>query len=353
MKYELNASVDKYNVNPINNYLNKTGKQIRNNFKDMFVGYELNYGEHFIDNMEFENGYKINLIIVISKDEEFPKLKIALLDKYKNKLKQIELNVNTLKIGSEYKATIFYNDNEYNINLKVNTSTKIYNKNSHSIIEGIFDTTIDYKNEYVNVHFRIDAPYYQHSNDYNYTQEQKDEFYSEVYSIFKNLGWDIKTNNGCDYIYKDKQKLYLHPQDFSGDILKNDIKIIHEVLQNAKTFQSRWTDVYKNLYDIADEEYKNILLSKERFIKDDILNAFKTKRSNLYICDSWGVLENVFNKYKIQRLSCYNKYFGFGIMQEIFKELINNELIKTAECKNGTGYRTNKELLKKLKINVT
>lgn len=206
-----------------------------------------------------------------------------------------------------------------------------------------FDTTADYGNEYAKVYFRLSPAYYQYP-DYNYTQEQKDEFYNEIYPIFESMGWaEEGTQNlrGCCHIVKGKQRLYLHPQDFSGTVLKNDIATIHNALQNGKTFKYRWTDVYETIYDITDEDYAVILETKREDIITDLIESFRTKRKNLFITSNFTVLQNVDSRHKIKRVQSNNQFgMTFKFIQQLFRELIEQGRITTAETKAGTGYRT-------------
>ena len=227
-----------------------------------------------------------------------------------------------------------------------------------------FDTNIKYSdNEYSNVYFRIETPsYYKASYGVGFENNtDRNNFDEEVKMLFLNNGWELLKENrssGCCYeVVKGNQRLYLHPQNISGDVIKNEIKIIADLLQNNKTFSLRWVDVYEDIYDMTDDEYIKIFKDNIENIKIDLLEGFQTKRKNLFRTCSYQVMENITKKYNVKRLKCNFKDFesgkiGYNFVNDIFEDLIKNELIVTASTKNGTGYRTNKELLKKLKINV-
>lgn len=344
-KYELNLELEKGWSYPINSYLNKKGNETH-----LESGHILEYGK-YIDNNQFENEYKLELQVVIGGCNQYNSLKVALVDNKNNRLAIQDTNIKTLIPGEEHNFKFNYNNDDYIVNFKTTISTEIKTDGGRSN----FEIEKSYPNEYANVYFRVNAPYYQHSNNYNYTQEQNDDFYNEVYHIFKELGWEITEQKGCDYINKGKQKLYLHPQAFSGEVLKNEIVLIHAALQNGKTFNSRWTDVYEDLFDITKEEYLKMLESKQTEIEKDILEIYKTKRKNLYITDTWAPLQNVLNKYKVRRLGnrlgLSSGDIDYNFMINVLDKLIAQNKIVTADTKNGKGYRTiNKTEQKELKI---
>ena len=71
----------------------------------------------------------------------------------------------------------------------------------------------------------------------------------------------------------------------------------------------------------------------------------RTKRSNLYITNYFTVLDKIFNKYRIKRLTHYVGVYSdgdpdFRWMNEVFSRLVAEGKITTAKCKNRTGYRT-------------
>lgn len=344
-KYELNLELGKYWTYPINSYLSQRGNETH-----LETGYELEY-DKYIENNHFINGNQFGFLVVIGEYNQYNSIKVALKDEKNKQLINQYVTIRDLTPGEKHKFEFDYNNDNYIVNLNIAKSTEIKTDGKRSN----FEIGKEYPNEYANIYFRIDALYYQHSKNYSYTQEEEDVFYNEVYGIFKDLGWDVTEQKGCDYIYKGKQKLYLHPQDFSGEVLKDEILLIHEALQNGKTFNSRWTDVYEDLFDITKEEYLKMLESKQTEIEKDILEIYKTKRKNLYITDTWTPLQNVLNKYKVRRLGnrlgLSSGDIDYKFMINVLDKLIAQNKIVTAETKNGIGYRTiNKTEQKELKI---
>ena len=56
----------------------------------------------------------------------------------------------------------------------------------------------DYGNEYVDAHFRINAPAYRSGSYLGFTPEEHDRFYLEAGTVFRSLGWEI-TAQGSGY----------------------------------------------------------------------------------------------------------------------------------------------------------
>jgi len=212
---------------------------------------------------------------------------------------------------------------------------------------------------YKEVYFRIETPMYYNNNGVGFKNQQDSEsFHSKVLNIFLNDGWQLKedkykSNGGCNKITKDKQELYLHPQSFSGIVLEENISYIEQLLSDSNIFELRKTDIYEEVFDITDKEYLNILESKRQEIKLDIMEVYKTKRSNLYITNNMSQIKKVLDKYRIKRLSHYigvysSSNIDWQYIADIFEGLVNEKKIISAQTRNGVGYRTDKKLLKKM-----
>ena len=216
----------------------------------------------------------------------------------------------------------------------------------------------EYIMNYKKIYFRINTPsYYRASYGVGFeTKEDGQLFQNIVTQLFLNDGWEVKKDRymsgGCNTITKDKQELYLHPQSISGVIAENNIIHVENLLSNSELFKFEKTDIYDDVFDITDEKYLSILKSKKEFIEQDILTIFKTKRSNLYITDSFTPLLRVLDKYKIKRLSSYigiisSNNIDVQFMCKLFENLVEQGDIITAKTKSGTGYRTKTEKGKK------
>jgi len=208
---------------------------------------------------------------------------------------------------------------------------------------------------YKKVYFRIHTPmYYNPKYGLGFsTPEDATLFDKTITELFLNDGWTIKEKkfkDSCNRVVKDKQELYLHPQSISGVVLEENIPHIEQLLSNSSIFKFEKTDIYEDVFDITDEEYINILKSKQNEIEQNILAVYKTKRKNLYITDTWTPLIKVLDRYRIKRLSNYSGVISSSnidvkYITELFENLIKQNKIVTAKTKYGLGYRTNKELL--------
>ncbi len=162
---------------------------------------------------------------------------------------------------------------------------------------------LDYGNEYVCVHFRINAKGYEYLS-FRFTEEEKIAFDKELVEIFTSLGWECKERElygACQTWHNEKSHLYLHPQDFSGEVLKNDIKAIAKALENNSTFVLRWVDLYETVFDMTDEEYEMILSKKDEEIRNTVLEVCKTTRSNKF-CYANDVVRVLSEKFRVRRI---------------------------------------------------
>jgi len=161
----------------------------------------------------------------------------------------------------------------------------------------------DYGNDYVNVYFRMETKGYGYPT-FSFSEEDRNAFDTELVKAFTALGWKCKKetyNGSCSTWIKGKSYLYLHPQNFSGEVLKNEVKQIAEALEKNNTFYLRWVDLYETVYDITDTEYEEILSSKDEQIKNAILENCKTTRTNKY-CYSNDIIRLISNKFGIKRI---------------------------------------------------
>lgn len=161
----------------------------------------------------------------------------------------------------------------------------------------------DYGNEYVNVHFRMETKGYGYPS-FSFLEEDRKVFNSELAEVFTSLGWKCEEKayrGSCATWYKGKQHLYLHPQDFSGEVLKNEVKQIAEALEKRNTFYLRWVDLYETVYDMTDQEYEEILSAKDEDIKKSLLEKSKTTRISKYYY-AFDVARSLANKFRLSRI---------------------------------------------------
>lgn len=113
-----------------------------------------------------------------------------------------------------------------------------------------WDRAAAYGNEYVNAHFRINTPAYDEKK--NWDEQHIAEFDADCRAAFEKLGWEVtspRRSGSCATVRKGKSSLYLHPQDFSGEVLKAEVVSIAETLTAAESFSIQWVDLYETVYD--------------------------------------------------------------------------------------------------------
>ncbi len=177
-----------------------------------------------------------------------------------------------------------------------------------------WDPDVDYGNEYSNVYFNIDTRGYGYPN-FCFTDEDRVAFDRDIVEIFTALGWKCESeayNGSCSEWYKGKSHLYMHPQQLSGEVLKNEIKAIAEVLTGRESFKLRWVDLHDTVYDMTDNDYEEFLTSKNDEIKSVVLENCKTSRTNKFK-DTYDVARYVANKIRLRRIGQNDgRNYGLG-----------------------------------------
>lgn len=190
----------------------------------------------------------------------------------------------------------------------------------------------DYGNEYVNVYFRMETKGYGYPS-FSFTEDDRNAFDSEVTEVFASLGWKCEKeaySRSCATWYKGKQHLYLHPQNFSGEVLKSEVKQIAEALEKRNTFYLIWVDLYETVYDMTDQEYEEILSQKDEDIKKTLLKNSKTTRTSKYYY-AFDVARSLANKFRLSRIG-ENDGRNYGTGQTI------NHILGVVQCLIDEGY---------------
>lgn len=181
---------------------------------------------------------------------------------------------------------------------------------------------VDYGNEYSNVYFRIDTPSYDvmHGGWYDTTNKRwgldnRNAVGKEIDKIFTNLGWKCEErgfNGVCSTYTKGKSHLYMHPQDYSGEVLKSEIKSVAEAIEKAKTFSLRWVELYDTVYDMTDEEYETYLKGKDEEIRKALFETCVTTRKNKYFY-AFDICRGLANQFRLRRVGLNDgRNFGSG-----------------------------------------
>lgn len=217
-----------------------------------------------------------------------------------------------------------------------------------------WDSNLNYGNEYSNVFFEINALGYRYPS-YNFAEGEKKAFYDDVRSALEPLGWHMENGSkswNCDTIVNGKSYLYLHPQSFSGDVLKNHIKEIAEALQNHKTFSLKWVNLYETVYDIPDNEYEEYLNSKDDEIRRSLFEKCKTTRTTKFYYAS-EVCLRIADRFQLKRIGIGNRQTVAHI-RKIMDCMIAEGLLIGADRDGGKLVRSpNKTEQKKSHINLS
>lgn len=194
---------------------------------------------------------------------------------------------------------------------------------------------------YRKVYFRIKSSYI-HDKDWP-DSGTKSAFQEETRSLFQSNGWYIQpgTQNGaCDTAVKGQQDLYLHPMNFSGVILEDEIPRLEKLFEQAGSFFCYHTNRYEEYLNLSDDAYRLLLESMRADITDEILKQCRTKRKNLFVVDP--VALNVAGKFAVCRLSDRERN-GTVInlfVSQIVAELVSDGRLISAKTKYGEGLRT-------------
>lgn len=153
-------------------------------------------------------------------------------------------------------------------NIKYHDNTTGVQYGEDHMLTNNWNPDLDYGNEYVSVYFRVETKGYGYP-DFCFSDADRKAFDKDIESVFGNLGWSCKEKayrGTCATYDNGASHLYLHPQNFSGVILKNDVKKVAEALSSATAFSLRWVDLYETVYDMDDDTYYAIL-NEQRLLK--------------------------------------------------------------------------------------
>ena len=192
-------------------------------------------------------------------------------------------------------------------------------------------------NVYVKCYFRIESGY---KWGEGMNEDLNKNFNKELKAIFKPLGFTIKEPkyNHCSIeVWRGAENLYCHPMDLVGYIKEYNILEIEKAIKQAKTFSFRCVDTYDKVFNYSDGELIFELAKIKDKIEQDILEMFKTKRSNLYksISPLWDYKTNI----KFFRDDLNLKNMERDYINSIFEDLKIGGQIKESENKGMKIYR--------------
>lgn len=195
---------------------------------------------------------------------------------------------------------------------------------------------------YRQVYFRIDSKY-TYSEGWANDEEAAAAFCEETRQLFQSAGWAVQISSNssiCDTAVKGQQELYLHPMNFSGVILEEEIPGIETLLARATTFRCRRTDCFEKYLELNDEDYWTLLETQRDEIIAAILERYRTKRKNLFKVGEAAT--GIARQFTIRRLCDKegNRNKANLYVSQLIEELIADGRLLTTKTKNGWGIRT-------------
>lgn len=204
---------------------------------------------------------------------------------------------------------------------------------------------------YRQVYFRIRSQYEGYRSFPN--EQAEINFKEESRRLFQDAGWTLHAeplhSGVSDTVTNGQQELYLHPMNFSGVVLEEEIPQLEALLSQAKTFHCYAVDRYAEYLDLDDEEYWALLESRREEIETAVMDQYRTKRKNLFITGVTGL--DIAEKFSVKRVCDKNgrKNKAYLFVRGLIEQLIKEGRLVTADTKRGLGIRTaTKEELKRL-----
>lgn len=203
------------------------------------------------------------------------------------------------------------------------------------------DSAGDYSGAYVDAYFRIHTPSYDPYK--RWAEEDIAQFDAESTTILEKLGWSVTSHRhsgNCATVSKGKSHLYLHPQGFSGEVLKSEVVGIAEALSCAESFVLQHVDLYDTVYDMTVEAYTAYLNGREEQIRGEVLKASKTTRRTRYFRD-YDIACHVAGIVRLRRIGEDDgRYGGAGKTANhivgVIDKLIAEGYLATATSRNGS-----------------
>jgi hypothetical protein len=164
------------------------------------------------------------------------------------------------------------------------------------------------------------------------SSEDRINFNNEINHLFRLWGWEVKEprySRACHEAFKGKSRLYLFPLEIAGEIEKNLVSEVKNILSHGKTFSHYETDIGEALADMCDGEYKSYLESQKTPIEKHILRRLKRLKISLpvdfLIMD---IIDELCEKHKVHRLQERNPLscnIECGYIIELYDNLIKAE----------------------------
>ncbi len=156
---------------------------------------------------------------------------------------------------------------------------------------------------------------------------QGEEFRNEVYPKLEKAGFKIQHSRdvGCDTIGRElsgitNRYVYLHPEQFSGYMTKDDIDKLKKVVDNCPLTIKGANEVFrcKPVLSISNDAYKHIIISK----LPEIVKAYD-QYGYRYAYDAKEFAQEFMKQYGIERAGG-NSYGGLGFDFEVLSTALES-----------------------------
>lgn len=170
--------------------------------------------------------------------------------------------------------------------------------------------------EYVEVYFRMRTKGFSGMNGSFDTAACRDEFGVAARGVFEALGFSEehrKMISSCSTVVRGYERLYLHPQNFSGLVRKSSVKEIAEALEDREAvFRCEWVDLYEDAVEATDDEYESLLKVSLPSMRRYALACAQTKRYDRYY-PAHSIMSCVMKRYCLRRVNYLN---GMGYVPD-------------------------------------
>jgi hypothetical protein len=207
-----------------------------------------------------------------------------------------------------------------------------------------WNPSTDYGNEYTKVYIRINVSNYDCAAGFFNSEAEREKFYTEASKIIKSFGILEDCGYSVEHSKEKQAYLYVHPQNISGVIRKNDVKKVTEAFVNMENVSVRWVDLYATVYVMTDAEYNEYLTTKKADVRKMLFEHLKTTRTNKYI-SQYDISHYLADKIRLHRLGLDDgKHGGAGqtidYINDCIAEMATEGFLKQANNNNGIYVRS-------------
>lgn len=166
--------------------------------------------------------------------------------------------------------------------------------------------------------------------------KEREAFYSDVETVFGSIGWHEE--NG--YMVKVKSSLYIHPHQFLGHCLPEEVEEIGKALALAKTFKYWGFRHIEKRYDVTPEQEISYMQTRREEIESRLQELCKTrKRTTFSFFDFWNLKANA-KRFALSPID--EKILGTAAkyVSDVLQGMAKEGKLITAEINGKVCYRT-------------